>query len=132
MYIDPWLETELTYSGGVLPYDGAIPTSYGMDLVKVSLDSTLHRRRVKIAFQSAAPAVFHVEILRLRSGDGKSRAITFQPEGFRPEQWGEQVYLISRLDMTVYDQLGVIITRLDPNETNNRAGAYRLTIESLE
>ena len=132
MYIDPWLETELTYSGGVLPYDGAIPTSYGMDLVKVSLDSTLHRRRVKIAFQSAAPAVFHVEILRLRSGDGKSRAITFQPEGFRPEQWGKQVYLISRLDMTVYDQLGVIITRLDPNETNNRAGAYRLTIESLE
>lgn len=132
MYTDPWLETELTYSGGVLNYDDAIPTSYGMDLIEVSLDSTLHNRRIKIAFQSAASAVFHVEILRLRSGDGKSGAITSPPEGFRPEPGGEQVVLFSRLDMAVYDQLGVIITRLDPNETNRRAGAYRLTIESLE
>jgi hypothetical protein len=132
MYTDPWLETELTYADGVLNYDGAIPTSYGMDLIEVRLDSEQHNRRIKIAFQSAAPAAFHVDIWRLRSGGGKLRAMTLQPDGFGPDQEAEQVYLISELDTMVFDRLALIVTRLDPNEADDRAGSYHLTFESAD
>ena len=42
---------------------------------------------------------------------------------------GAHVYTIPQLDTSAYDRLGLIITRLDADETGDPVGSYRITLE---
>jgi hypothetical protein len=58
VYVDPPLEAVLDYGDGDatdnvgLTYDGAIPSSYGMDFIDVRLDPTLQGQPLTLKFQS--------------------------------------------------------------------------------
>jgi hypothetical protein len=114
-------------------YTGTIPSSYGMDFVDVHLDGALHGRPLAIAFQARGDvARFNVQIWKIEKGQVRPRALTPQPEEI--QQQGDSnaphMYVIPQLDMTAYDRLGLIITRLDPGEAADPIGGYTITLQS--
>jgi len=131
MYQDPPLEARLSYKGGTRTYDGAIPASFGMDFVQVSLDPALHSQPLTVTLQSEGSiARFSVQIWELSPGRPKPRALTPHPEIVPRNKGGAHVYVIPQVDRTACDTLALIITRLDPDETVDPAGNYRITLTS--
>jgi hypothetical protein len=130
-YMGPPLEAKLYYDGSRLTYDGAIPASYGMDFIEVSLYPTVRNRPVVITFQrKGTVAQFDIQVWKLGSRGAKPHPVTPRPEAV-PQSRGEGgVYRIPGLDTTAYNRLAIIITRLDADETTDPAGGYHITMES--
>ncbi len=59
----------------------------------------------------------------------KPRAITLQPETVPQNRDGAHVYVIPGVDVSAYDRLALIITRLDPDEAID-SGAYFIVLSS--
>jgi hypothetical protein len=135
MYLSPRPEAQRHYDGGRLSIDGAIPSSYGMDFVEVSLDPSVHNQALTIKFQGKGEfARFHVQIWKLGPGleGSKPRALTARPQVVPENRNGDRVAAISESDTAAYDRLALIITRLDSNEAADPAGEYQITVESEE
>lgn len=133
VYIDPWLEAELGYAGSQLTYDGAIPASYGTDLIEVRLDPGVQDQSLIARFQGeGSVARFNVQIWKLGRGRIKPRAVTPQPEFIPRDQDGVHTYVIPQVDTMAYNRLAFIITRLDPDETADPVGEYALLLEPAE
>jgi len=131
MYRDPPLEARINYKGGTRTYDGALPASFGMDFVQVSLDPALRYQPLTVTVKSeGGVARFNVQIWELGPGRPKPRALTPQPEIVPQNTAGAHVYVIPQVDRTAYDTLALIVTRLDPDERLDPAGKYRITLES--
>ncbi len=133
VYADPPLEAELEYDGTTLTYDGAIPTSYGMDFLEVTLDPAQHDQSLTVKFQSdGAVARFSVQIWKLGSGEAKPSAATLQPEIIARNGGGTHTYVIPHLDTTAYNRLALIITRLDADEMTDPTGNYQVALVATE
>lgn len=133
VYVDPPLEAQLVYTGARQTYSGAIPVSYGMDFIKVDLDPALRGRPLTIEFHGAgAVARFNVQVWKLGPGEAKPAAVTLNPEIVPHNAGGSGVliYAIPQVDMTAYDRLVLIITRLDSGETDDPVGDYTITLDS--
>jgi hypothetical protein len=131
MYGHPVLETHIQYDGFGRAYKGAIPSSYGMDFLEVGLDAPMLGQPLTIRFQGTGDvARFNLQVWRLKWGEEGPRAVTPQPEVVGQEPDGAYVYHIPALDMTAYDRLALIITRLDSDESVDPVGAYHITIGS--
>jgi hypothetical protein len=129
-YVDPPLEAELAYNGASLTYNGAIPSSFGMDFIEVKLDPTLHNQPLKIKLQGeGAVARYNVQVWQLASGATRPWAVTPQPETVPQDGDGAHVYTVPHLDTAGYQRLALIITRLDADETADPAGSYRIVLE---
>jgi hypothetical protein len=129
-YIEPFLTADVDFSGGTLVLAGAIAASYGMDFVEVNLDAASNDGPLTVEFEAEEPAEFNVQIWKLNSGEGKPRALTVQPEAFQPSRGNAQVYVVPRVETTRYNQLALIITRLDGNETAGSTGSYNINLSS--
>jgi hypothetical protein len=131
MYVDPPLQAALQYDGSALAYEGAIPTSYGMDFIEVGLDPPLQNQALTVRFQGeGAVARYNVEIWKLGPGLAKPRAATLHPDTVPQSQDGAHVYVIAQVDIEAYDRLALIITRLDADEGADPAGKYHITLAS--
>ena len=131
MYVDPPLEAELTFSGIPLAHAGAIPASFGIDLIDVDLEAAADGQPITIRFQAeGGVARFNVEIWKLKSGDGKPRAVTAQPETMRRSQDGAYAYTVSAADAVTVDRLALIITRLDVDEAADPVGSFHITMKA--
>jgi hypothetical protein len=129
VYVDPPLEVALHYYGALEAYRGAIPSSYGMDFVELALGRPAHGKPLRIRFEGeSAVSRFSVQVWKLRSGLRAPRAITLKPETVAREPDGGQVYVIPSVDTMAYDRLALIITRLDPDETDDPIGGYTITV----
>ena len=129
MYVDPPLEAALLHDGSPLTYEGAIPSSFGMDFIEVALDPALQGRPLTLKFRGeGSVARFNVEVWLLGPGLEKPRAVTLQPETVPQNQDGAHVYMLPSLDITTYDRLALIITRLDPDEATDPTGRYSITL----
>ncbi len=136
VYLDPPLEAVLDYGNGELTgdvgltYDGAIPSSYGMDFVEVRLDPALHGQPLRLQLEGKGESTrFSLQVWQLGPGVVKPRAITLQPETVPQNRDGAHVYVIPGVDVSAYDRLALIITRLDPDEAID-SGAYFIVLSS--
>jgi hypothetical protein len=131
-YVDPPLEADLIYDGAPLTYAGAVPTSFGMDFIELSLDPSVQGQPLTVRFQGDGEvARFSVQVWQLGSGEKKPRALTPQPETVAKNQGAAHAYVIPPLDAMTCDRLALIITRLDPDETADGVGAYSFTVDFL-
>jgi hypothetical protein len=135
VYVRPRLEANLYYRGTALTYDDAISSSYGMDFIKVHLDPAMQGEPLLVRLEREGDGVrFNLQVWKLRRGDLEPRAVTAQPEIVQLSAYGDgaHAYLIASVDTTVYDQLGLIITRVDPHEATAPLGEYRIIVMSAE
>ena len=67
-YVDPPLEAELFFDGAPLTYKGAVPASFGMDFIELSLAPAAQRQPLTIRLQGEGEvARFSVQVWRLGS-----------------------------------------------------------------
>jgi hypothetical protein len=146
MYTDPPLEAELDYDGTGLVYKGAVPSGFGIDLIEVELDPTLHTQPLTVTLHSDA-ARFSVELWKLADGNTdpngstllaklagdslKPQALTLRPEAFSQVEDDLYVATIPHLETQKYDRLALIVTRLDSDRGVERASEYHITLQSL-
>jgi hypothetical protein len=132
VYADPSLDAALNYQGTPLTFNGAIPASYGMDFLKVTLDESVQGKQLRLEFQGEGElADFHVQMWKLGPGEtqpGRPRAVTAEPEVLHLTGDGAHFASIPQIDVTTYDRLALIITRLDKNERADPVGGYRIVI----
>jgi hypothetical protein len=141
LYSDPPLST-ITYTGTTAVYTAAdqpqpagIPSSYGMDFVDVVLDPTAGGQALTIEFYGApgADAQFNVQLWKLgASGDGARQHLATPiaaPEVLTQlDADGHLFYVIPAIDTAEYNRLGLIITRLDSNESSDPTGQYTIAL----
>ena len=131
VYVDPPLAAMLDFDGDRLIFDGAVPVSYGMDFLEVRLDPGLRGQSLRLEFQGQGEnSRFSVQIWQIGPGAMKPRAVAAQPEIVPQTPGGPYVYVIPTLDTAVCDRLGLIITRLDPDETADPEGVYVISLNS--
>jgi hypothetical protein len=135
-YTTPPLETRLHYQGSRLTYDGAVPSSFGMDFIELSLYHTVNGQPLVLTFRdshagldAAADVHLDVRVWKVGSRRGKRHPATPRPEPVPQSRSGVRVYRIASLDTTTYDSLVIIITRLDANEAMDPVGDYHITVE---
>ncbi len=149
-YKAPPLEDEIHYSGSPLTYEGAIPASFGTDLIEVRLDRDLSGQPLQIAFQGegrfsvrvwtlgagaqasvGGGASTHALALASDAGDGGGppRALTSHPKAMNKDDGDRYVEWIPRLDTVRSDRLALLVVRLDTDERTNPAGDYTVTLE---
>jgi hypothetical protein len=135
--------TELVYRGQALtfdasaqPYPPGIRSSYGMDFVEVVLHGEAGGQPLTLAFSGdpASRARFSVQVWKLMDdGTGSSWQPSLAAASpvevlLQQAPEGRLLYTILEIDTSVYNRLGVIITRLDSEEDVDAAGAYTLAL----
>jgi hypothetical protein len=143
LYHDPPSST-IVYTGTPIVYaeaDQAFPagirSSFGMDFIDVVLDPAVDGQPLVLELYGApgADAEFVVQLWKLMgSGQGaKPRRVPSQmtaPEVLRANGNGHFNYVIPAVDMKAYNRLGLIITRVDANESLDPVGAYTITLSA--
>jgi hypothetical protein len=135
LYHEPPLGT-ITYAGVDQQLSGEIRSSFGMDYVEVMLDPATNGQSLTLEFDGApgAEAEFSVQLWVLMDS----------PEGARPRRVPTQIaatetlasvdadgglaYAIPTIDMTAYNRLSLIITRLDARESSDLIGEYTVVL----
>jgi hypothetical protein len=129
-YVDPPLAAELDFDGAELTYNGAIPSSYGMDFVEVRLDPKSRQNPIKVQIESkSAVDRFAVQVWQLGYGNPRLLALTPQPVIVPQNRDGAYVYRVSAVETQTYAWLGLIITRLDAGEALDPLGEYSITVK---
>jgi len=128
--------TTTVYAQGDQPYPAGIPSSFGIDLVDVALDPSLNGQPLVIEFYGAAgtESEFAVQVwylMDLKDGT-QPRPVATQavPAAARSEagQDGHTSLVIPQIDTAKYDRLGLVITRIDGQESFDPSGAYTVTL----
>jgi hypothetical protein len=131
-YVSPPLEAEWAYGGSGASYSDAVPASYGMDFIEVSLDPAARNRPLTITFKGdGVDGRFQVQVWRLVSGEFKPLALTPEPEIVPLNGDGAATYTIPPQDTAAWDRLALIITRLDSAEAADPVGSYTITLDSV-
>jgi hypothetical protein len=142
LYYDPPLST-ITYTGTTITYTGAdhrhqdgIGSSFGMDFVDVMLDPAADGQPLTLEFHPApgADAAFNVQLWKLM-GSGTGARPQRVPAGVTTTEVlmqanpdGHLFYVVSAIDTTAYNRLGLIITRLDAQEDSDPVGEYTILL----
>lgn len=134
---------ELTYSGSAItfaaedqPQLAGIPASFGMDFVEIRLAPETDRGSLHVELSGAesAVAVFSLQIILLKDGDhgAPPRQVGSEPvfTGILDGITSGKVLRFNhpQIDLSSFDRLGLIITRLDSYEAIDPVGAYTLTV----
>jgi hypothetical protein len=142
LYAYPAVHT-ITYTGTTITYDGAeqryppgIRSSFGMDFVDVILDATVDGQPLAIEFYGApgAAAEFNVQLWKLIDSAEHARPrrvgphITTTETLTRVNSEGHLFYVIPEIRTTQYNRLGLIITRLDAEESSDPVGEYTILL----
>jgi hypothetical protein len=135
--------SEISYNGETTsintiaqPQPTGIPSSFGMDFVELVLSPELNGQQLTIEFYDnpAAASEFNVQILLLKGiqASGKSKRINPQTislaEAASSNGDESLVYTIPGIETSEYDRIGLIINRLDNQESADPIGAYNIVI----
>jgi hypothetical protein len=134
---------ELLYSGEEArhgaeeqPYPAGIPSSYGMDFIEVQLSKNVQQAlTVELHTDPAEAAEFDVQVIYLiERGSGMDGRME-QAAGFPLQRLerllpgGPLSLVVPSVDLTRFNRLGVIITRVDGDEELDSVGAYTLVVK---
>lgn len=123
MYASPIPEAVLSYDGSSLEVAGSIPSSFGTDLIEISLDGKVDGQPFEVVVSSGG-APLEVQVWRLSTAGDEMRALAPQPERLADDCRAGCRYAFSGEDLAQAGRLAVIVVRLDPNEETDDAGAY--------
>jgi hypothetical protein len=143
-YRDPPLSTityagsPITYAGVDQPFPAGVSSSFGVDFVDVILDPASNGRPLTFDFYGAsgAEAEFDVQLWKLMDLGGGAQPQRVPSHTAAPEVLmgadgdGHMVYTIEAIDTTAYNRLGLIITRVDAQESSDRVGAYTIVLRA--
>jgi hypothetical protein len=142
VYRDPQIKT-ITYKGTASTYSdkdqifpAGINSSFGMDFVDVTLDPITDGQSLTVEFYSdqLTEAEFNVQIWMLIDSDsGMSRPrvtniMATEKILARGNPAGRLFYVIPAIDMTKFNRLGLVITRIDAKEGSDPIGAYSIVL----
>ena len=143
VYRDPQIKT-ITYTGTASTYTdtdqifpAGINSSFGMDFVDVVLDPTTDGQSLTVEFYSdqLTEAEFNLQIWTLSDSEGGEKRprvtniMAAEKILTRGTPDGQLVYVIPAIDMTKFNKLGLVITRLDAKEGSDPIGAYSIVLQ---
>jgi hypothetical protein len=125
----------ITYAPQEQPRPVGIPSSFGVDFVDVLLNPAADGQALTLEVRGipGAAAEFVVEVHKLMDpgGHGRPRPVSSQanaPETLVPANAdGVLSYVIPAVDTSVYNRLGLIITRVDAMESSDPIGEYTIS-----
>ena len=125
------------YAGGELILDDEnLASSYGMDFINIQLKKGAQGQSATIEFSVDEPedAVFSVQVWLLKavvggalSGSNVEAVSETEVMMNHPGQ-GYQTYTLSEIDTSTVNRIALIITRLDPNESDGYSGSYAVRV----
>jgi hypothetical protein len=128
-YVEPPLAAELAYNETPLIYEGAIPASYGMDFLEITLEKRSFDQPVTISIEGGSDVTrFSVQLWKVIRASPKQRAITPYPESVPVNCDGIHKIVLPNQDDLDFDRLALIITRLDAHEHEDPNGNYILRV----
>ena len=134
LYSRPPVEAHIIQANSTSQINGTISTSYGIDLIELTLDPSAQGKTLKLIFKgnSGPSHEFNVELWDVKtlphgSGSEEHSAQRGEPESMRTE-YGNLTMEIGNLDPNEFNRLGLIITRLDDVEKTDTSGNYRIQI----
>ena len=124
-----------TYDKSDQPFPAGIKSSYGIDFIQVKLSPAVDGKPLSIELISPedSPAQFNLQVIKLKDVDANHRPLLVEDResqaNFSP---GGDVlrYSIPDLDFEAYNRLGIVITRVDNQESVDKQGEYELLIHS--
>jgi len=113
---------------------GAIPSSYGIDLIELALSPSVEGKSLKLILTSnaAARVEYHVELWRTKTTNDNGEIAIRSAQANEPfsisTKNGSLIVEIENLKEDDFDELGLIITRTDPYEDIEARGAYSIEL----
>jgi len=128
LYNTPPFKSALIVARPAMYINGNIPTSFGIDFVELTLDSTTSGKSFRIVFDrsSVSHAEFAVHVVMLKSGE--PQPVLVEESQIMTTKNGQIVYETGDLNLGEFDCLGLIITRLDSNEKQDAIGSYTIQV----
>ena len=128
---------ELIFSANEQPYPAGIRSSYGMDFIDLNWKPEVSEQSLTIIVnpESKGETVFNIQIIKVsRSGGGgiSSPKLVQALPAQELRQNNEEGLLnltIPAGELGTYNQIGVIIIRVDANEDSDPTGAYTLVVK---
>lgn len=134
LYEAPHAEDHLIKTDSATYINGAIPSSYGIDLMELTLPGSMAARSLTLTIKNTADFKyeFHAELWKIQTLDDQSH----------PERWPVQIgktasvgtqngsitLKIKDLDAREFDGLALIIIRMDPYEDEGITGRYSIQV----
>ena len=135
LYQIPNAEDHMIQAGSTTQINGAIATSYGIDLIELQLDPSTEGKTLKLTFKDISDPEdeFNVELwknktLENTSGPEAYSDQTSEPRSRRTEN-GFLALEIGDISMDDFNNLGLIITRMDPHENVEASGSYLIQVQ---
>jgi hypothetical protein len=134
LYQMPPADTVTVGAHTPIEVSGAIPSSYGIDLIDIQLSPSAQRKSLKFLFTSPANSQleFHVEVWKTRTihENGKLERQSAQigePISVQTEN-GNLMFEVQHLSKKDFDGLGLIVIRIDPHEEKETTGTYSMQL----
>ena len=114
--------------------EGAIPSSYGIDLIELELDPSVKGETLQLEFDSLAEPhlEFHVELWKTKVNHESNEPEHGSPIPDKPvsvaTENGSLVIEMPTVNSADFNGLGLIITRIDPHEKTEPTGAYSIKL----
>jgi hypothetical protein len=119
---------EMVYSDTEQAHPPGIPSSFGVDLVEVTLKNTGNKPlMIEVHGAPGSAARFDVQIW-LPGGRSLAPQAVWRVNSTRTGPGGPSAHLIPAINITGHDRLGLIITRVDAEERLDGDGAYTLVL----
>jgi hypothetical protein len=134
VYARPPVDRYSITSDNVTEIGGAIPSSYGIDLIELELSPSVESKRLKLIFTSNSNQnlAFHIEVLKTRCGNeqegSEHRSIQVDIPISVDMDNGYTTIEIENLSRDDLDGVGLILTRMDPYEAIETTGAYLIQV----
>jgi len=124
----------LTVSSAQQTPPAGIASSYGIDLVEVSLEGAAHGGPLTIELRGipAGSAEFRLEVWPVMAAGRRLLPAALAPEAAVRRPDGSLSFSLPSVDLTRYNRLGLIITRVDSGESLDPVGAYTLVLSGTQ
>jgi hypothetical protein len=137
LYAEPPVKA-MAYEGGGFELTDEIGSSYGITFVDVVFSSSEEGKMLVLDIEPArnGRARFSVQAWRLVEADPGGKLRPVQEQALGPEPLGTVgpgetlSYRISAPAMTNLDRIGLMVTRVDPDEDRDPVGAYTIRVEA--
>jgi hypothetical protein len=135
-YQEPPVST-IAFAGADCAYQDGIGSSFGIDLIEVTLDQVTDGRSLSVEFSRAptSDAAFSVQIWLLTGSEEGARLWRISTEAastlvLQRSSDGHLTFVIPAIHWATYDRLGLVITRLDAQEATDPIGEYTIELHS--
>src|SRR5215212_2626961 len=134
LYLTPPAEHFLLQAGSTTQIKGSISSSFGIDLIELKLDPSVEGKTLKLIFKNTSDSEneFNVQLWKVKTLQSESdpqsySAQTGEPTSVRMKN-GSLTIEVDKLSLSEFNDLGLIITRMDPRKNIETSGEYHIQV----